>query len=130
MAALKYSRQREEIKKYLEGRRDHPTAEQIYQDLRRNDPKLSMGTVYRNLSLLVDLGEISRVTVGEGPDHFDGRTQRHGHFICRRCQKVTDVYLEGTESLLKEAADLQDRVVDEIIIHLYGLCRECASDGK
>ena len=68
MAALKYSRQREAIKSYLCGREDHPTADMIYTSIRGDFPNISLGTVYRNLSLLVELGEIRKITNGwSGP---------------------------------------------------------------
>lgn len=58
MAALKYSRQRESIKEFLRSRTDHPTADTVYENLRQIYPNISLGTVYRNLSLLSDIGEI------------------------------------------------------------------------
>ena len=60
MPALKYSRQRESIKENLMHRCDHPTADMVYSDIRKIYPNISLGTVYRNLSLLSELGEISR----------------------------------------------------------------------
>ena len=56
MSNLKYSRQRESIKKQLMQRNDHPTADMIYTDIRKEYPNISLGTVYRNLALLSDLG--------------------------------------------------------------------------
>ena len=60
MAALKYSRQRESIKEFLRSRTDHPTADTVYENLRQIYPNISLGTVYRNLSLLSDIGEIRK----------------------------------------------------------------------
>ena len=70
MSTLKYSRQRESIKVCLQGRKDHPTADMLYTDVRKEFPNISLGTVYRNLSLLSELGEIKRLTTGDGPDRF------------------------------------------------------------
>ncbi len=58
MAGLKYSRQRESIKEFLMTRRDHPTADVVYDNMKIIYPNISLGTVYRNLSLLSDIGEI------------------------------------------------------------------------
>ena len=80
--ALKRSRQREMIKSFLMGRKDHPTADVIYSNLKQQDPNLSLGTVYRNLTLLSDMGEILRLRVGDGVDHFDADTPEHYHFVC------------------------------------------------
>ena len=64
MPALKYSRQREAIKSFLMTRKDHPTADVVYHSLRADFPNISLGTVYRNLTLLADLGEIARLRLG------------------------------------------------------------------
>ena len=62
MAVLRYSKQRESIKNYLCGREDHPTADMIYTSIREEYPNISLGTIYRNLSLLVEIGEIQKIT--------------------------------------------------------------------
>ena len=64
MTARKYSRQRELIKEFLMTRKDHPTADVIYQNVRNENPNISLGTVYRNLTLLSEDGEINRLNVG------------------------------------------------------------------
>ena len=64
MAARKYSRQRELVKEFLMSRKDHPTADVIYQNVRNENPNISLGTVYRNLTLLTGEGEINRLDVG------------------------------------------------------------------
>ena len=75
MATLKYSRQRESIKEFLRNRTDHPTADVVYENMKLIYPNISLGTVYRNLSLLADLGEIKKLSSFAGADHFDGRTE-------------------------------------------------------
>ena len=80
MPALKYSRQRESIKRFLMSRYDHPTADTIYLHVREEFPNISLGTVYRNLSLLTELGEIIKITT-DGPDRFDGNVKPHSHFL-------------------------------------------------
>ena len=66
MRTLKYSRQRESIKNCLMNRTDHPTADALYLSIREEFPNISLGTVYRNLNLLVELGEIMKFTCGDG----------------------------------------------------------------
>ena len=85
MRTLKYSRQRESIMEFLRGRDDHPTADTVYMNIRRVYPNISLGTVYRNLSLLASLGEITRITCEDGADRFDAVTKPHYHVFCRRC---------------------------------------------
>ena len=80
---LKRSKQRESIKKFLISRYDHPTAETVYMNIKEEFPNISLGTVYRNLSLLADIGEIQKLSTGIGPDRFDGNPKPHYHFICK-----------------------------------------------
>ncbi len=125
MATLKYSRQREEIKQYLMGRTDHPTAEAIYSALREIDPKISLGTVYRNLSLLSELGEIRKIATEIGPDHFDGNAAPHYHFVCRQCQQMTDISMPVEHDLTREVMRSADGEVDSVELVAYGVCRSC-----
>ena len=69
MKALKYSRQRESIKACLMNRHDHPTADALYASIREEFPNISLGTVYRNLNLLAETGEIRKLTCGDGAVH-------------------------------------------------------------
>lgn len=94
MKTLKYSRQRESIKSCLMARHDHPTADALYTSIREEYPNISLGTVYRNLNLLVELGEIQKLTCGDGADHFDADTSPHYHFVCRDCGQVFDLPLK------------------------------------
>ena len=104
MATLKYSRQRESIKEFLMTRKDHPTADVVYENVKKIYPNISLGTVYRNLSLLSDLGEIQKLSSFGGADHFDGCVIPHCHFggkiascdirffgLCEDCLKNTEV---------------------------------------
>lgn len=97
MAARKYSRQRESIKDFLATRKDHPTADMVYQNVRRQNPNISLGTVYRNLTLLAESGEINRLNMGDGVDHFDADTSPHYHLLCTKCGKVVDLEMESIE---------------------------------
>ena len=101
MATLKYSRQRESIKEFLTGRTDHPTADFVYENMKQIYPNISLGTVYRNLSLLADLGEIQKLSSFGGADRFDARTVPHCHFMCTRCGRVMDVFSEHIDKALR-----------------------------
>ncbi len=125
MAALKRSRQREEIRDNLRARFDHPTAEMIYTDLRGQDPKLSLGTVYRNLSVLSELGDIRRIVVPEGPDHYDGDISAHQHFYCRKCRQISDVRGCSEEQWISEARKGCGGEIESLTVMFCGVCREC-----
>ena len=122
---LKYSRQRECIRKNLAGRHDHPTAEMVYSDVREELPRVSLGTVYRNLTLLAELGEARKLTVEGGADRFDGMPQPHYHFVCRKCGCVQNMPLPMVEDLNKKASKVFSGQVESHDIVFYGTCAEC-----
>lgn len=125
MSTLKYSRQRESIKVCLQGRKDHPTADMLYTDVRKEFPNISLGTVYRNLSLLSELGEIKRLTTGDGPDRFDGDTSTHHHFICRKCHCVTDLDMRDIGEIKNVAAENFGGEIEDYSVNFYGVCENC-----
>ena len=88
MANLKYSKQRASILEYLSGTHSHPTADMVYLHVKEEFPNISLGTVYRNLNLLADIGEITKIPTPDGGDRFDGRTDSHYHVICSGCGNV------------------------------------------
>ena len=95
MATLKYSRQRESIKNYLASTTEHPTADTVYMHVKEEFPNISLGTVYRNLNLLTDLGEAVKITTPDGGDRFDGDVRPHNHFFCTCCKRVLDINMES-----------------------------------
>ena len=125
--ALKYSRQRQVIKDFLMTRKDHPTADVVYMNVKREYPNISLGTVYRNLSLLADLGEIQRLQVGDGVDHFDADTSRHYHVVCTECGSVTDLMMDSTpyDQLIDTADADYDGIVQGHVTYFYGVCGNC-----
>lgn len=125
MAALKYSRQREAIKEFLMERKDHPTADMVYLGLLDKFPNLSLGTVYRNLTLLSDTGEINRLRLGDGVDHFDGNTMPHYHFICEKCGKVMDIETKDFDAGIDLAASGFPGKIKGHVTYFYGECPDC-----
>lgn len=126
MKTIKHSRQRDSILKFLEGRKDHPTADTVYRHIRTEYPNISLGTVYRNLSLLSELGEITKLSYGTGPDHFDGNTAPHYHFICTECDSVSDIELKELPDLLTLAGSSGfSGEIEGCCLHFFGRCPEC-----
>lgn len=125
--AVKYSRQRQIIHNFLMTRKDHPTADVVYQNVRQDDPHISLGTVYRNLTLLADRGEILRLHVGDGVDHFDADTSRHSHFVCSCCGCVTDLSLDCLEDMLDRARQNFEGEIEDLETCFHGVCANCLS---
>lgn len=125
MKVLKYSRQRESIKACLMSRNDHPTADMLYMSMREQYPNISLGTVYRNLNLLVELGEIQKVTCGDGVDRFDYDISPHYHFICQKCNAVMDLPLPPMNEINEAASACLGCRIDNHAIYFRGTCPEC-----
>lgn len=125
MKAVKYSRHREAIKAFLMDNPDHPTADEIYMAIRERYPNISLATVYRNLNLLTETGELRKMSYLSGPDHFDYDTSAHPHFVCRDCGRVYDMPLERIEVLEKTAEGKGPGRIDAHELVFYGSCNAC-----
>ena len=122
---VKYSKQRELILHFLEGRTDHPTADMIYAQLHHKDPKLSLGTVYRNLALLSELGKIKTFATGDGKEHYDPNTAAHSHLICRKCGCIADISTVCPPDLLQDAESESGGKIESSQVFFFGLCGSC-----
>ncbi len=124
MAAERKSEKRDAILALLRRVRCHPSAEWVYNELRRTYPGLSLGTVYRNLRRLTESGLIRSVGVVDGQERFDGNLSAHGHFVCQGCGAVLDVELseDGLDAL---AGGGSHGRVTGVEVRLTGLCRDC-----
>ena len=125
MSTLKYSRQRESIKEYLNSTTEHPTADTVYLHVKQEYPNISLGTVYRNLNLLADLGEAIKITTPNGGDRFDGCTDTHYHFCCTECGRVIDLELGSLDYVNQEASQNFDGIITNHSMLFYGTCGEC-----
>ena len=125
---LKHSKQRDAIKNFLMTRKDHPTADVVYSNMRKEFPNISLGTVYRNLSLLVEIGEAIKVPCSDGSEHFDGCTAPHYHFQCNGCSAVLDLDIPESsvlEEVNKAANATFDGEIEGHEIFFYGKCQKC-----
>ena len=129
MVMLRKSRQRDAILRVVKGVTSHPTANWIYDQVRREIPNISLGTVYRNLRLLVEEGQILEIELDRTLSRFDGNTQYHYHFICEQCGRVFDV--SNNERAGRAMMDGVSRGTGFKVTHhrceFYGLCKDCQS---
>ena len=125
MKTRKYSRQRESIQRCLMQRTDHPTADMIYSEIQKEYPNISLGTVYRNLNLLVELGEASKLVCGDGYDRFDPDTRPHYHFVCRKCGAVSDLKMTLLKDLEHLASVYTNGTIEGHSMLFYGTCEQC-----
>ena len=127
LAALKYSRQRESIKHYLMATKEHPTADEVYMNVKQEFPNISLGTVYRNLNLLTDIGEAIKISTPNGGDRFDGKLEPHNHFLCTKCGRLLDLELDmqSIDEVNRLAAENFDGVITSSSTLFYGECSDC-----
>lgn len=128
MATVKYSRQREAIKNFLMSRKDHPTAEVVYAHVLKDFPNISLGTVYRNLSFLVENGQAIKVPCNDGSVHFDANVAPHYHFQCTECKAVIDLDFDGEKAAQNFCSAAAKNFTGEIcgnITFFYGRCADC-----
>ena len=128
MPKLNYSKQREAIRNFLLNTTSHPTADDVYKHIRMIYPNISLGTVYRNLALLVEMGEAIKIQGNDEFDHFDGNTSLHYHFICDCCKKVYDIdatpYIEANNNI---ASSLPGHIRTHSTI-FFGTCNPCMNN--
>lgn len=127
MAGSKFSRQREAIKEYLSNTKEHPTADTVYTNIRSIYPHISLGTVYRNLNLLAEQGEVIKINCHDGIVRFDGNPKPHYHFICSKCYRVMDLDMDSVDHINEIAGKNFPGRVEGHSILFYGHCPECIS---
>ena len=88
-------------------------------------PNISLGTVYRNLALLSEIGEILKISTGDGADRFDGAIHPHNHFLCTKCHNVIDLDMEDISHINEVAAKNFTGTIEGHIAHFYGVCGNC-----
>ena len=123
MEARRYSRQRELIYQCLCSTKEHPTAEMVYAWLKPDNPKLSLGTVYRNLNQLAEAGTIVRMPFPV--ERYDADTSPHGHFCCDDCGRVYDLTIPDTLGEAKELCEAQGFAFRRETRVFYGVCSDC-----
>ena len=122
---LRLTRQRSIILKELKRLRTHPSADEIYEIVRKDIPRISLGTVYRNLEILSDLGKIQKLELGGSVKRFDGNTDNHYHIRCIRCDKIVDAPAKLIRNIEKK---LDGNCGFKILSHrleFLGICPEC-----
>jgi len=116
------TKQKEIVLNAVSKRCDHPSAEQIAQDVQKIDPKISLGTVYRNLNSLSEEGKISAVRLSAA-DRFDFDNSKHNHFVCEKCKRVFDIPIQYDTKLDNISVDGFSIESHQTIFK--GLCPEC-----
>ncbi len=132
MAQVQYyrmTRQRRVILEALQLNVDiHPSADEIYELVRRELPRISLATVYRNLEILSELGEIQKLEFGGTIKRFDGNPHFHYHVRCTLCDRVDNVHLDPVNSFEAEMTGATDYKILGHRLEFIGLCPECEAN--
>jgi Fe2+ or Zn2+ uptake regulation protein len=112
--------QKRVILEYLKSTKSHPCAKEVYLEVKKKLPQISLGTVYRILNQLKEKGEVREILTEVS--HFDGDLTPHSHFVCQKCKKIFDVFKEIPE--LKNKKLKVGKIKDYQVI-FYGFCKKC-----
>ena len=123
----KYSKQRQEILDFLVESYSHPTAEEVYDEVKKRGSTASKGTVYRNLNFLSEKNIIEKISMHNGADRYDYKKTPHNHAICTKCNTVFDfeydINLKKLKKTMKEQTGIE-KISDYIIVQ--GICDKCS----
>ena len=119
------TRQREAILRLLRGTASHPTADQIYDQVRKEIPRISKGTVYRNLKVLREMGLVSELNLDGIVRRFDAKHGSHYHFRCEQCDRVLDVDEPVDKELDRKVALRTGLKIFHHQVEFHGLCHDC-----
>ena len=125
----KITPQRLAIVKILARSKDHPSVEDIYDQIKTDFPTMSLATVYRNIVLIKSLGEVLELGFPDGSNRYDGNKPfPHPHVICVKCKKIVDPDLDSLENMRKEVAvETQFKILNHRL-DFFGICSNCLAE--
>jgi Fe2+ or Zn2+ uptake regulation protein len=121
------TKQRSAVLSVLRSTTEHPPADWVYSQVRKLLPRVSLGTVYRNLSELKEAGLVLELDFGTGCSRFDFRTDTHYHIMCIKCGRVEDVMIPVRKTLNDTASEATGYKILSHTIQFKGICSSCAS---
>lgn len=121
--------QKELILKELENDYTHPTILELYEKLRKKNPKIGKATVYRNINKLVKEGKVLKISLGKNVEHYDGHTHNHYHLYCKYCKKIYDIE-DVKKNEFRERLEKENNIqIDSTKVVFEGICKNCL-EGK
>ncbi len=125
---VRFTPQRQAILEFLLRTDTHPTAEDIYQDVKAKFPGVSLGTIYNTLNMLKEHGHILELSYGDMSSRFDGNPNNHYHVVCSECGKVVDYH----RPLIQLEHEAEEKTGFQVMGHrleFHGICSECCKRG-
>lgn len=127
---LRMTRQRKVILEELRKQNIHPTADALYAMVRKRLPRISLGTVYRNLEILTALGEIQTLEMSGSQKRYDGVPNKHYHIRCMHCGRVDDAPIAPLNQLENELYGATVYTIMGHRLEFMGLCPDCSKDEE
>ena len=123
---LSLTSQRAAVYDYLSRVNHHPTAEEIFLQIKGELPKISLATVYKNLEALAACGAITKLGYGDASARYDVRTDRHYHARCLGCGCIWDVEAGAGAAALERVKPQMGFKVEDYRLEILGRCRDCS----
>jgi Fur family ferric uptake transcriptional regulator len=124
------TRQRRVILEELRKLESHPTADEVYELARRRMPRISLGTVYRNLEILSDCGMIQKLELGGTQKRFDANVRNHYHVRCMRCGCIEDIPMEPLTTVENDVRAVSDYEIIGSHLEFIGVCPQCKKTAQ
>lgn len=121
--------QRLKILQHLQSVKTHPSAEMVFEEVRKELPTISLGTVYRNLNLLAQDGKILKLEINN-EFRFDGDISNHQHCVCQNCRKIVDLFQEDISDYALNKFKFKDFTPEHVNVIFTGVCSECKRRQK
>lgn len=126
---FRMTRQRKEILEELRKVTTHPSADEVYAMVKKRIPQISLGTVYRNLEVLAEMGEIQKIRMGGAQNRFDGNAMNHYHMRCLKCDRVMDAPVQIHDALSRALDGVEGFTAVGHRVEFIGYCSKCGN-GK
>ena len=130
MRKLQMTAQRQLVLDIVAASHGHPTADEVYEKARQQISNISLGTVYRNLSQLVEAGFLNKVEHASEPARFDAEKEPHFHVRCTRCGSISDVPADVPNELLQNARGNSDYKITGCVVDYVGVCPKCCKESE
>ena len=119
--------QREKIKQQLCSVKTHPTAELVYQEVKKEIPQITLATVYRNLNLMAEDGEVLKLEINK-EYHFDGENSAHQHCVCEKCGRISDIFQKEISEYAIKKVNAENFVLNSVNVIFKGKCVSCVNN--
>lgn len=120
-----HTTQKQAVLDWVKSRKDHPTAQEIYEGVKQGLPNISFATVYRNLNALAQEGQINEVQFVDHVKRYESETHPHQHFICQKCTRIVDMELSELLNVPQVASKMKCHKVESFHLELIGTCAAC-----